>query len=47
MSNKFNRAEHFKKHKDRITKIKEDVRDRKIIERLKEKIRQRRKGKDG
>jgi hypothetical protein len=47
MSNKFNRTEHFKKHRNRITKIKKDVRDRKIIERLKEKIKQRRKVKDG
>ena len=47
MKDEFDRNKHFERHKERITKIKEDVRDRKIIERLKEKIRQRRKGKDG
>jgi len=47
MSNKFNKAEHFKKHKDRIAKIRKDIRDRKIIERLKEKIRQRRESENG
>jgi len=47
MKGEFDRKKHIKQHKDRIARIKKDIRDRKIIERLKEKIRQRRKAKDG
>jgi len=47
MKGEFDRNKHIKQHKDRIARIKKNIRDRKIIERLKEKIRQRRESENG
>ena len=46
MKDEFDRNKHFEQHKKRITKIKKEIHERKIIERLKEKIRQRRESKN-
>ena len=47
MKGEFDRNKHIEQHKKRIAKIRKEIHERKIIERLKEKIRQRRKAKDG
>lgn len=45
MTKKFDREEHIKKHKARIAKIKESIKNRKILADEKAKGRQRRKDK--